>query len=265
MHGGRLVALKELRPTPRRRRDEQPGPTQGRESRSNSLSHHAALSRRSLRPIARATMTPISAPASPPSQRKNDHLLYRRRARCDASRLEQLRLYTPDRAVRGTDIADVAIGHSVGGCFCVGGVLAVCGYRNDIGGRASDLNIVAKLIERHGWTDIRQRVQEHLITARDNLLGRRKGIDSTGGGGVAAAADARRSLERDQRGTREHRRLEHGVSSASRGCPGPPRNPQGPCAAARSAWTSAGPVPAGSSGLRLDLRRLIRQGGGCGP
>ena len=118
------------------------------------------------------------------------------------------------------------------------------------GGRASDLNILAKLIERHGWTDIRQCAREHLITTGNNLLGCRKRIGSTGGD---RRLHAHRSRQRDQRGTREHRRLEHGVSSAAEDAQGhhdthkdlmPPHDLRGPPQVQRllahlaSAWIS---------------------------
>ena len=67
-------------------------------------------------------MTPISALASLLRSPDIILLLYRRRPRCLLSRLSDAP-HTPNRAVSGTDIADVAIDHGVGGCLCVGGVL----------------------------------------------------------------------------------------------------------------------------------------------
>src|SRR5580693_9526851 len=165
MHGGGLVALEELRPTPGR------GRMSNRDRREDGNADR-------IRYLITCPDAPVVAAdrkghddsdqraGQPAQQPVYDHLFYRRWARCDTCRLKQLRLYTPDRATRGTDIADVAVSHSIGGCFRVGGVLALCVYRNNIGRQTSDLNVVAELIERHSWTDIRQCVQEHRITTR---------------------------------------------------------------------------------------------------
>ena len=194
-------------------------------------------------------MIPISTPPSPPSSAKTIVRSIGAGPVAVLADCEQMRLYTPDCAARGTDIANVAIGHSVGVCFCVGGVLAFCGYRNDIWRRASDLNIRAKLIERHSWTDVRQCAQR----APDNYPQQPSCVAVKGSvlPVVGCCCELAGGRQRDQRGTREHRRLVRRRKQRHRGCPGPPQHPQEPCAAAQSAWTSAGPVPAGSSGLRL--------------
>ena len=81
-----------------------------------------------------------------------------------------------------TDIADVAPRDGIGHCLRVRGHFVFRAHRNYIGSRACYINVTAKLIERHGWANIRQCVKKHYITGRNYLLGCRIGIRPALGG-----------------------------------------------------------------------------------
>ena len=105
-------------------------------------------------------IAPIAAPNTAPSRAKiavTDESFQQTRPCTTCRRLEQLSLNLANRIVWGADVGDIALCDSIGGRRRVGSGFCSFAYRNDVISLASDLNFAAKLIDRHDWTDMRQR------------------------------------------------------------------------------------------------------------
>ena len=134
--------------------------------------------RRSLRPIASATMAPMSRPSRMPSPPVTSRRLGQGRSGRVRRWLQEPRLHRRAWPAGGIDVSDVAVGDSVRGPLGLGGGLALSGDRDDVGCQVLDLESVAQRLGRPTRTQRALCAYQDGVAARDHDLGGRRCVRS---------------------------------------------------------------------------------------